>query len=125
MAKKTKVDFKKVVERSLITAGTGAVAHVVAEAIDLQKPEYIDYGLMAVGVVLPEVVKGDAVETASNALLAVGGYRTAERHNLAGKLGFNATPKTAGIPPIIGSGWRPAREVYASSPDEKKNSTVE
>lgn len=127
MAKNVKkFDFKKVAQRTLITAGVGAVAQVVAEAIDIEKPEYIDYAFMVAGAALPEIVKAEAAENAGGALLAVGAYRLAERKELAKKLGFNQTPKTSGIPPTIGTGWRPQyREVYAEVVEtQKKNSTL-
>lgn len=121
MAKK-KTNFSNIAKNTLITAATGAAAHVVAEAIDL-KPEnkqYIDYGMIAAGVILPEVVKGGAVELAGNALLAVGAYRTAERHKLASKLGFNTISGVDNT--VIGnSGWTPARTVYTENKNEKKN----
>lgn len=123
MAKKMKINFQKVAMDALTVGATGVAAHVIAEAIDLQKPEYADYGMIAVGVVLPEMVKGPTMDTVGNALTAVGAYRLAERYNLAGKLGFNTTPSTAGLPGLhtIGNNWQSARQVYASAPREKKN----
>ena len=123
-----KINFQKVAMDALIVGATGVAAHIAAEAIDLQKPEYADYGMIAVGVVLPEVVKGPTMDTVGNALTAVGAYRLAERYNLAGKLGFNTTP-TPSTPDLgripglhtIGSNWQSARQVYASAPREKKN----
>ncbi|NLO72291.1 MAG: hypothetical protein GX102_15380 [Porphyromonadaceae bacterium] len=128
MARRTnkKIDFQKVALNTLTVGATGVAAHVIAEAIDLQKPEYADYGMLAAGIILPEVIKSPTVETAGNALLAVGAYRLAERNNIAGKLGFNTVPATAGLPGryTIGSPWASAREVYANAPDEKKNSAT-
>lgn len=123
MAKKMKINFQKVAMNALTVGATGVAAHVVAEAIDLQKPEYADYGMIAVGVVLPEVVKSPTMDTVGNALTAVGAYRLAERNNIAGKLGFNTAPATSGLPGLhtIGNNWVPASTVYASTPREKKN----
>lgn len=120
-----KINFQKVAMDALTVGATGVAAHVIAEAIDLKKPEYADYGMIAVGVVLPEMVKSPTMDTVGNALTAVGAYRLAERHNLAGKLGFN-TPATSGMGMLpglhtIGSNWQSARQVYASAPREKKN----
>lgn len=111
---------------ALTTGATGVAAHDVAEAIDLKKPEYADYGMIGLGVVLPEVVKGPTMDIVGNALTAVGAYRLAERNNIAGKLGFNTVPATSGLGMLpglhtIGSNWQPAREVYAGVPNEKKN----
>lgn len=123
MAKKMKINFQKVAMNALTVGATGVAAHIAAEAIDLQKPEYADYGMIAVGVILPEVVKGPTMDTVGNALTAVGAYRLAERNNIAGKLGFNTAPATGALPGLhtIGNNWAPAREVYAGAPREKKN----
>lgn len=120
-----KFDFKKVAMNALVVGGTGAAAQVIAEAIDLKDPSMMDYIFAGAGVVLPAVVKNETVEKVGDALLAVGAYRIAQTQNLAGKLGFNAAPATSGIYgtdiPVIGTGWRPERTVYASAPNEKKN----
>ena len=127
MAKKMKLDFKKIAMNTLIAGGTGAVAQVAAEAIDLKNPGYVDYGMIAVGVILPEIVKAPEMAVAGAALTAVGAYRMAERNDLAGKLGFNSAtvPATSGMDPVIGAGWQPTRKVYAQPTTEKKNGTVQ
>lgn len=121
---KKKIDIKTVVTKALVVGGTGVVAHVAAEAIDLKNPSYVDYGLMAAGVILPEVIKSPELEACGDALLAVGAYRLAERNDLAGKLGLN-TAANAGLPGqyTIGAGWVPTANAYAqeSLDDEKKN----
>lgn len=111
---------------ALTTGATGVAAHVIAEAIDLKKPEYADYSMIGAGILLPEIVKGETMDIVGNALTAVGAYRLAERNNVAGKLGFNTVPTTSGLGMLpglhtIGSNWQPAREVYANVPNEKKN----
>jgi len=132
MAKKMKFDFKKIAMNTLIAGGTGAVAQVASEAIDLKDPSIIDYGMIAAGIILPEVVKVPEMETAGAALTAVGAYRMSERNDLAGKLGFKTDTTTAatagmyGNYDVIGSGWRPTQKVYTTPPpaSEKKNETV-
>ncbi|MGC3979040.1 MAG: hypothetical protein QM751_12940 [Paludibacteraceae bacterium] len=116
---------------TLIVGGTGVVAQVVAEAIDLKSPEYIDYGYIAAGALLPAFVKGSpTVEKMSDGLLAVGAYRLAERYDIAGKLGFNtAAAATSGIDfnngTIGAQGWKPTPVFRAQANQEKKNSTVQ
>ncbi|VBB45221.1 exported hypothetical protein [uncultured Paludibacter sp.] len=123
-AKKMKMDFKKVAMKTLVVGGTGAAAQVVAEAIDLQNPEIVDYVMIGAGVVLPEIVKGETTTQVGDALLAVGAYRMAEKNDLAGKLGFNSTPATSGFDNIIGRpGWQP-RVINAKQTSEKKNQIV-
>lgn len=124
-----KLDFKKIALDALIGGGVGAAAQIACDAIKTEKDEYKDYGLMATGLILPEVVKHPDMETVGTALLAVGAYRLADRNDLGGKLGLKAENNqysVKGLPGhyTIGSGWQP-REIYASDPEKKnQNATV-
>lgn len=119
-----KIDFKKAITGAMISAGTGAVAHIVGEAIDMKEPETLDYIFLAGGVVLPEVIKKEEMETVGASLTAIGAYRLAERKGLADKLGFNQA-KTSGLPDdfVIGKvdEWN-AEDVYTSSNKKKATS---
>jgi len=130
MAKGKKMDFKKVAMKVLVVGGAGAVVQVVTEALASTNQNYVDYGLIAAGIILPEVVKGsDMVEDASAALLAVGAYKMAERLDLSGKLGITTavvTPKTTGLRDFsnIGSGWSPERTYQAKKVNNSQKSDV-
>ncbi len=112
MAKVGKIDFKKVAMNAAITAGTGAAAQVLKEAVLVNDPETMDYIMIGGGLILPELVKSPYVATAGNAMLAIGAYRMADRLGLAEKLGINdgAAPVAAsGLPGqhAVGNGWKP------------------
>jgi hypothetical protein len=112
MAKVGKIDFKKVAMNAAITAGTGAAAQVLKEAVLVNDPETMDYIMIGGGLILPELVKSPYVATAGNAMLAIGAYRMADRLGLAEKLGINdgAAPVAAsGLPGqhSVGRGWKP------------------
>lgn len=120
MAKK-KMDFKKVAMKVLVVGGTGVIAQVATEALGATNQDYVDYGLIAAGIILPEVVKGnDMVDDASSALLAIGAYKMAERLDVSGKLGI--TPATPAVVKglndyrTIGATgkWNPARTYQAN-----------
>jgi hypothetical protein len=112
--KNGKMDFKKIAINAALTAGTGAVAQVLKEAVLVNDPETMDYIMIGAGLVLPELVKSPEVGTVGNAMLAIGAYRMADREGLAAKLGINDEPvvpsATSGLPgqSTIGNGWRPA-----------------
>lgn len=134
MRRKTnqKIDFKKALTRSIIGAGTGAVAQVIDKAIDLQNPEHLDYTLIGAGIVLPEFIKKEEMEIVGSSLTAIGAYRLAERKELADKLGFGKKASaTAGLPDdfVIGAvnDWK-AEDIYTDQTTKKntknKQSTV-
>ncbi|OJV39625.1 MAG: hypothetical protein BGO29_04565 [Bacteroidales bacterium 36-12] len=122
MAKVGKIDFKKVAMNAIITAGTGAVAQVLKEAVLVNDPETMDYVMIGGGVLLPELVKSPYVASAGNALLAIGVYRMSDRLGLASKIGINdgVTPAAAGLPGqySVGSGWKP---VFQNPGKRKQN----
>lgn len=98
MAKKLKMNFKKVLTKSAVIAVTGAASQVIATVVEgeldttTSRPknaEMVDYGMIAAGILLPEFVKNDMVNDASSALLAIGVYRMAIAKNWAGKIGVN------------------------------------
>lgn len=111
MAKKSKkIDFKKVAINTVVTAGTGAVAQVLKEAVLVNDPEIMDYIMLGSGIVLPELVKNDHVAAAGNALLAIGAYRMSDRLGLAAELGINdKVAGASGLPGqhTVGTGWTP------------------
>jgi TctA family transporter len=118
MAKGKKMNIKNVLINAGIIGGTGALSTIIATLVEgdmdtkTNRPknaEIVDYGMIAAGIVLPEIVKNTMVESASDALLAVGAYRMATAYGLPGKLGIN------GIAPgsnAIGT-WNPARTIKA------------
>lgn len=96
MAKGKKLDFKKIAMKTLIVGGTSAVAQVIAKAVEgevtdgsASNQDVVTYGMIAAGIILPEVVKSESVATAGDALLAIGAYRMAEQYDLGAKLGIN------------------------------------
>ena len=104
----------------LVVGGTGAIAQVATEALGATNQDYVNYGLIAAGIILPEVVKGnDMVEDASAALLAVGAYKLTEQLDISGKLGITkATTVVTGLNDYrtIGNtkGWNPSRTYQAA-----------
>ena len=91
MAKGKKIDFMKVVKNSAIAAGTGVIAQIASEVISPTNTDYALYGMLAAGIILPEVIKNDMVETAGIALTAVAGYKLSEDNDLVTKLGLGGS----------------------------------
>lgn len=90
------IDFMKVVKNSAIAAGTGVIAQIASEVISPTNTDYALYGMLAAGIILPEVIKGnDMVETASIALTAIAGYKLSEDNDLVTKLGLGASASSA------------------------------
>lgn len=126
MAKVGKIDFKKVAMNAVITAGTGAAAQVLKEAVLPENPEMMDYVMIGAGLVLPELVKSPEISTVGNAMLAIGAYRMSDRLGLAEKLGVNTVPATAGLPTqhVVGSGWTPSMREKKSEKEATVKSSV-
>lgn len=85
----------KVVKNSAIAAGTGVIAQIASEVISPTNTDYALYGMLAAGIILPEVIKNDMVETAGIALTAVAGYKLSEDNDLVTKLGLGASASSA------------------------------
>ncbi|MDO9152346.1 MAG: hypothetical protein Q7U47_01330 [Paludibacter sp.] len=118
-----KFDFKSIAVRVLIPSATGVAVNVVDHALTLDE-KTMGYILLGVGAILPEVVKNDMVESASTAMLAIGGYKLSEEFDISSKLGFNAVPKTTGIPGQynVGQLWAPSTQVRnATAPKKSDN----
>ena len=126
MAKKGKIDFKKVAMNAVISGGTGAAASILSKAVLKDNPDTMDYILIGAGIVVPELVKSAEIETAGTALTAVGAYRLAERHDLAGKMGINGLPTQA---TVGASTWKPVvpagNAAVAKKESGKSTTTVE
>jgi len=137
MAKTSKkMDFKKIALNALAAGGAGVLAQVISEAVSATNTDIVDYGMLAIGVALPELVKGsDMVETGAAGLVAVAGYRLSERYDLGGKIGITKTTTTATTTVTgtrenaIGSPWAPdktyaAKKVKVSGADVASDSAV-
>ncbi len=122
-----KFNFKSVATRVLVPVATGAAATIVATMVEGEQAdgqehnknaELVDYGMLAVGAILPEVVKGEIVENASNALLAVGAYRMAQRLDLPGKVGINGITNPVPGQFNIGNLWNPSENIKTKPKEE-------
>ena len=124
MAKGKKIDFMKVVKNSAIAAGTGVVAQIASEVISPTNTDYALYGMLAAGIILPEVVKNDMVEIAGQSLVAIAGYKMSEDYDLVTKLGLSKTPTTTGLNDIhaVGSGWTPKNTYQATKASQGSKS---
>src|ERR1035437_7441463 len=92
MAKGKKIDIKKAVMRVVVIGGAGAAAQVVTEAMGATNVDIVNYGIVGLGVILPELVKGnDLASDAADALLAIGAYKLSEQYDLGGNLGITKT----------------------------------
>lgn len=115
MKKIKKSDLAAIVKKTGITAATGVVTEIAVKAISATNDDIVNYGLLAVGVILPEVMKGnEIVDTASSALVAISAYKLSEKYDLSSKLGITKTAVT-GLDDIkaIGSGWTPGSSYQA------------
>ena len=133
MAKK-KFNAKGVVKSLLVVGGTGALVQVASTMIDgavdatTGKPanaDMVNYGLIALGLVLPEVVKNDVVATASGAALAIGAYRLSESYKVAEKLGINGIGAANDFRAVIGQDyWKPENAMKTEKANEVQPSNV-
>ena len=121
MKKIGKVNFKKTLTRSAVIAATGAAAQIVGTLVEGEvdattgrpkNAEMVDYGMIAAGIILPEVVKGEMMTNVSDSLLAVGAYRFAVANKLSDKLGINGIGETANV---VTSTWAPRKNFGASA----------
>lgn len=136
MAKKKfrigKINVKATLTRSAVLAVTGAAATVVETLVEgdpdtetgrNKNAEMVDYGMIAAGILLPEVVKGNSmVEDASSALLAIGAYRMAKAYDLPGKIGINSIGTSTDVHMIGNQTWKPrptGANVKGSNPQTK------
>jgi hypothetical protein len=132
MAKK-KFNAKGVVKSLLVVGGTGALVQVASTMIEgavdatTGKPanaDMVNYGLIALGLVLPEVVKNDVVATASGAALAIGAYRLSESYKVAEKLGINGIGAATDYRAVIGQDWTPDKAMKTEKANEVQPSNV-
>lgn len=124
MKKIGKLNVKKTLTRSAVIAVTGAASQIVATLVEgkmdatTSRPknaELVDYGMIAAGVLLPELVKNEMAVNVGDALLAVGAYRFAVANDLSGKIGVNGIGENATIPmntwiPKKTNNFRPAQK---------------
>lgn len=132
MAKKKfsigKINIQRTLTRSAVIAATGAAAQILETLVEgepnattarNENAEMVDYGMIAAGIVLPEVVKGnEMVVNAADALLAIGAYRMAKSYNLAEKIGVNSIGSSSDVYMIGSQTWKP-RSTYAKVKDSK------
>ncbi len=122
MAKKKfrigKINVKAILTRSAVIALTGAAATIVETLVEGEpdtttgrnkNAEMVDYGMIAAGIILPELVKGNSmVEDASSAILAIGAYRFTKAIDLPGMIGVNSIGSSSDVHMIGNQVWKPA-----------------
>ena len=136
MAKKKfrigKINVKQTLTRAAVLGATGALATIVetlvegepnAETGRNENAEMVDYGMIAAGILLPEVVKGNSmVEDLSSGLLTIGAYRMAKAYDLPGKIGVNSIGTSTDVHMIGNQTWKPrptGANVQGSKPQTK------
>ena len=136
MAKKKfrigKINIQRTLTRSAVIAATGAAAQIVETLVEGEpdattgrnkNAEMVDYGMIAAGILLPEVVKGnEMIVNAADALLAVGAYRMATAYNIAEKIGVNSIGTSTDVHMIGNQTWKPrptGANVQGSKPQTK------
>lgn len=127
MAKKGKIDFKKVAINALVVGGTGAATQVVSQLIGDENQNIVNYGLIGAGLILPEVVKSEMIDNVGTAMMAVGTYRWAESAGLASKLGISGIydeKRTIGAAPLKAGNWAPVKTVYAEKVMDNDNTNT-
>lgn len=133
MAKKSfkigKINIKGALTRSAVIAATGAAAQVVATLVEGEidpettrpkNAEIVDYAMIGAGILLPEVMKGNAmIVNVADAALAIGSYRMAVAHDLSGKIGVNSIGTSSDIHMIGRQTWKPnTKNVNGSKPNK-------
>jgi hypothetical protein len=130
MKKLKKTNLMAIVKKTGITAATGVVTEIAVKAISATNEDYVNFGLLGLGVILPEVVKGnDMLDTASSAVVAIAAYKLSEKYDLAGKLGVTKSTTVTGLEDfkaIGNSGWTPGKTYQAQkvNSDTKKNDVI-
>jgi hypothetical protein len=121
MAKKSfkigKFNVKGALTRSAVIAATGAAAQVVATLVEGEidpettrpkNAEIVDYAMIGAGILLPEVMKGNAmIVNVADAALAIGSYRMAVAYDLSGKIGVNGIGTSSDVHMIGSQQWKP------------------
>jgi len=115
-----KLNTKGMLTRAAVIAVTGAASQIVATLVEGEvdatttrpkNAEIVDYAMIGAGIILPEVMKGNAmVADASSALLAVGAYRMAVANDLSGKIGVNSIASANDVKMIGNQTWIPQRK---------------
>ena len=120
MAKSKKIDFKKVAINTVVAGATGVAAEIVSEMVSPTGTDYALYGMLAAGVILPEVVKGnDMVDTIGTSLIAIAGYKISEDNDFKTKLGIKGIGSTSDFRNIGSAGWNPAKTYQAGKVNSK------
>lgn len=116
-----------------MTGGTAVAVQVLATMIEgdvdtvtkvAKNSEMVNYGLVAAGLVLPEVIKSDVVATASSSLLAIGAYRLAQQFDVAGMLSINGIGSATDYRAVVGADWSPASAMRTEKETSSNNSQV-
>jgi len=120
----------KVIKNSTISAGTGVIAQIASEVISPTNTDYALYGMLAAGIILPEVVKGnEMVEIAGQSLVAIAGYKISEDYDFVTKLGLGKSTAvtTTGLNDVhaVGKpgGWSPRPTYQAQKVNGKAEKT--
>ena len=114
MAKGKKIDFMKVIKNSAIAAGTGVIAQIASEVISPTNTDYALYGMLAAGIILPEVIKGnDMVDTIGTSLIAIAGYKISEDNDFKTTLGIKGVSGFKDFRAVGSTEWQPQHTYQA------------
>jgi len=118
---KSKIDLKSVVKNTLLSGATGVAVDLVSSAVMTDKPKTMSLIIAGLGVVLPEVVKGEESKVVSNSLIAVAGYRMSQEYDLATTVGIKGTEQQRGA---VGNAWNPSHVIFEEKIKGTNNKTT-
>lgn len=130
MAKGKKIDFKKVAINTVIAGATGVAAEIISEVVSPTGSDYAMYGMLAAGVILPEVIKGnDMVDTIGTSLIAIAGYKISEDNDFKTTLGIKGVSGFKDFRAVGSTEWQPqhtyqAQKVGKVSKTDSQSSAV-